>query len=161
MRPKRRLCSSRVNSRRNVPVAEPSFLRLVPSGGSRIQPWRDYALIIARFLGPLFFQFIAQWLSKHASTLCTVRYGLDLPVFFFELALHFEVHLTLALDTLLFHVANYTLVHSLYLQSVNGSIMFSSSPMPYGFIRYLLVMDEVDDANRTQDGTRKRCLCFR
>lgn len=113
-----------------------------------------------RVAGHRFSQFVAQWLSMHASTVCAVRYGLDLAVFFLELALHFEVHLTLALDTLLFHVADHTLVHSLYLQSVNGRIVFSSSRRSYGFIRYLLVMDEVDDANRTQDGTRQCCFCF-
>jgi hypothetical protein len=30
----------------------------------------------------------------------------------------------------------------------------------YGFIGNLLVVDEVNDTNRAQDGTGERCLCF-
>jgi hypothetical protein len=29
-----------------------------------------------------------------------------------------------------------------------------------GFIGHLLVVDEVNDTNRAQDGTGERCLCF-
>jgi len=30
----------------------------------------------------------------------------------------------------------------------------------YSFVGNLLVVNEVDDTNRTQNGTGKRCLCF-
>lgn len=32
--------------------------------------------------------------------------------------------------------------------------------LTYGFIGHLLVVHEVNDANRTQDGTGERCLRF-
>ena len=55
-------------------------------------------------MGVMFFQ---------ASFVCAVRYGLNLAVFLLELALHFEIDLSFALDALLLHITDHTLVHCL------------------------------------------------
>jgi hypothetical protein len=52
-----------------------------------------------------------------ASFVRAVRYGLNLPVFLLKLALHLKVDLSFALDTLLFHVTDYALMHGLGRQS--------------------------------------------
>lgn len=50
---------------------------------------------------------------SQASFVCAVRYSLDLAVFFLELTLHFEIDLSFALDTLLLHITDHTLMHCL------------------------------------------------
>jgi hypothetical protein len=42
-----------------------------------------------------------------------VRYSLNFAVFLLELALHFEVDLSFALDSLLLHIADHALMHCL------------------------------------------------
>jgi hypothetical protein len=84
---------------------------------------------------------------------------LNLSVFLLELALHFEIDLSFALDTLLFHITDHTLVHCL-LQGSARSSPRNSKMLADGFIGHLLVVDEVNDTNRAQDGTGERCLCF-
>lgn len=96
---------------------------------------------------------------SQASLVCAVRYGLNLAVFLLELALHFEIDLSFALDTLLLHVADHALMHCLYRGSVRDSPI-NSKMFAYGFVGHLLVVDEVNDTNRAQDGTGERCLCF-
>ena len=50
---------------------------------------------------------------SQASFVCAVRYSLNLAVLLLELALHFEIDLSFALDTLLLHIADHTLMHCL------------------------------------------------
>ena len=50
---------------------------------------------------------------SRASFVCGIRYSLNLAVFLLELALHFEIDLSFALDTLLLHIADHTLMHCL------------------------------------------------
>jgi hypothetical protein len=65
-----------------------------------------------------FFQRFSIRVSSQPSFIRAVRHSLDLPVLLLKLALHLEVDLTFALDALLLHVTDHTLVHSLYRLSV-------------------------------------------
>jgi hypothetical protein len=60
---------------------------------------------------------------------------------------------------LLFHIADHALVHCLDRGSVLKSLK-NSEVLTYSFIGHLLVVNEVNDANRTQDSTSKCCLRF-
>lgn len=46
--------------------------------------------------------------------ICTVADGLQLPVFLFQLFLHLEIQPSLLFDSLLFEIADDTLMHSLF-----------------------------------------------
>ena len=52
--------------------------------------------------------------SFHLSLVRAVRHILHFPVLFLQLPLHFEIDLPFALDSLLLHVADHTLMHGLW-----------------------------------------------
>lgn len=51
--------------------------------------------------------------AEFLSSIRTVRYVLHFPVLFLQLPLHLEVYLAFALNPLLLHVSDHTLVHGL------------------------------------------------
>jgi len=92
--------------------------------------------------------------SSQSSFIRAVRYGLYFPVFLLKLALHFEIDLTFALEALLLHVTDHTLVHSLCRLSVTLFVIpLLTKGRTHGFVGDLLVVDEVHDSNGSQDGT--------
>ena len=100
------------------------------------------------------------FMFSQASSVCAVRYSLNLAVLLLQLALHFEIDLSFAFDTLLLHITDHTLMHCLCRRSAQNSPTSTSKMLTYGFISHLLVVDEVNNTDRTQDRTGERCLRF-
>jgi hypothetical protein len=75
--------------------------------------WSSYVRTAAGIRALFQFPSILNQVISEASFVCTIRHGLNLPVFFLKLALHFEIDLSFALDTLLFHVTDHALMHGL------------------------------------------------
>lgn len=92
--------------------------------------------------------FLWVFMFSQASFVCAVRYSLNLAVFLLQLALHFEIDLSFAFDTLLLHITDHTLMHCLRQGSARKS-RSNSKMLTYGFIGHLLVVNEVNNTDRT------------
>lgn len=93
--------------------------------------------------------FLCVFMFSQASFVCAVRYSLNLAVFLLQLALHFEIDLSFAFDTLLLHITDHTLMHCLCRPSAQNSPTSKSRMLTYGFIGHLLVVNEVNNTDRT------------
>lgn len=83
-------------------------------------------------------------------------HDLCLFVFLLQLALHFEISLSLAFDSLLFYIADHACMHSL--EPVSDASCRRGSAWTYRFFCCLSPMNKCDDTDRSKDGTRERDL---